>query len=408
MIAILAVAFQTIVQSDMIYEAVIAPGPAPTPPHVPADARQIVISIMIIITILIGMTCLFELSKDYLLDSASELMKPIVLQMFSEMTVLGFLSLVVFLLEESNALTTASDLVFGKSPDAEDEILELTEKTHYMIFLVMAVTIFQVVMLINIGNAAQSRYGEFNEMSQDEEEVKKLTKELIGMKEKTVIGASWEYLTNPVETYTFQCRREYLEEFMTFYSLRKEFLLQRSPQAPFEPAMETKRLPANFDYAHYQSDCMGGYLASLINLSALVWAVLWIFIVIFLGFMLIVNDNWTILAWTWVGVGYVMLFVLWRVHKKCKQILKFLINPLHFKADGFKVWVEQGEKAAWEESSDERDHLLKEAEANSEHSVDTYALSKAEEEVQFLSIQSLHYLISNPLIVCVCLCVCVF
>ena len=131
-----AIAQQTVVGS---------PTPAPADD---TDANQVVISIMLIITVLIGMTCLFELGKDYLLENSTELMRPIVAQMFSECTVLGFLSLVVFLLEETQVLTLASVAIFGHSDEAQDEILELTEKTHYMIFLVMAVTIFQVIMLV--------------------------------------------------------------------------------------------------------------------------------------------------------------------------------------------------------------------------------------------------------------------
>jgi hypothetical protein len=94
------------------------------------------------------MTILFELAKDAILEAATEHVKPIVRQMFQELTILGFLSLFVFLMDVTHLLQDISGAIFGSSPEGEEYLGELVETTHYLIFLIMAVNILQVFVLV--------------------------------------------------------------------------------------------------------------------------------------------------------------------------------------------------------------------------------------------------------------------
>lgn len=114
------------------------------------SSNTVVACVMGIISVIIGMSILFDLGKEAILDVASEHVKPIVLQMFQELTILGFLSLFVFLMVVTHLLQDISALIFGHSEEGEDYLGELVEMTHYLIFLVMAVNIVQVFVLVNL------------------------------------------------------------------------------------------------------------------------------------------------------------------------------------------------------------------------------------------------------------------
>jgi hypothetical protein len=113
------------------------------------NSNIVIACVMGIISVIIGMSILFDLAKEAILDSASEHVKPIVLQMFQELTILGFLSLFVFLMVVTHLLQDISAAIFGPSEEGEDYLGELVEMTHYLIFLVMAINIVQVFVLVN-------------------------------------------------------------------------------------------------------------------------------------------------------------------------------------------------------------------------------------------------------------------
>ena len=61
--------------------------------------------LLLIMSILIGMTILFERVQDMMVEEAVESMKPAIKQMFAEMTILGFLSVVTYVLTSTGTLT---------------------------------------------------------------------------------------------------------------------------------------------------------------------------------------------------------------------------------------------------------------------------------------------------------------
>jgi len=117
-------------------------------PDVVVDSNTVVLCVMTIISAIVLITILFEMAKDAILESASEHVRPIVLQMFQELTILGFLSLVVFFMAVTHWLQDLSALAFGPSEEAAGYLGELVETTHYIIFLTMILNIIQVVVLV--------------------------------------------------------------------------------------------------------------------------------------------------------------------------------------------------------------------------------------------------------------------
>ena len=54
------------------------------------------IIVFIIITILVAITILFEIMEEKLLHNCDQSLKPVVSSLFGEMTILGFLNLVIY------------------------------------------------------------------------------------------------------------------------------------------------------------------------------------------------------------------------------------------------------------------------------------------------------------------------
>ena len=112
-------------------------------------SSTIAIAVMCIISVIVLMTVIFEIAKDAIIELANAHVKPVVQQMFQELTILGFLSLFVFLMSVTNILTHISGTIFGETEEGEHYLGELVEITHYLIFLIMGINIFQVFLLVS-------------------------------------------------------------------------------------------------------------------------------------------------------------------------------------------------------------------------------------------------------------------
>ena len=84
-------------------------------------------AIVIIVLALIFLTILFEVAKEHLEESVSEDFEVILEKFFGELTVLGFLAMVTFLISRTGTIQRISEHVFGK----EEELVEYIE---YVVF----------------------------------------------------------------------------------------------------------------------------------------------------------------------------------------------------------------------------------------------------------------------------------
>ena len=65
---------------------------------------------IIIVTILVGVSILFEMTTEKLLEDTDEMNMPFINTIFSELTTLGFIGLLLFVVSKLNVLSTVSDL----------------------------------------------------------------------------------------------------------------------------------------------------------------------------------------------------------------------------------------------------------------------------------------------------------
>jgi Ca2+-binding EF-hand superfamily protein len=261
------------------------------------------------------------------------------------MTVLGFLSILTFAVCYGGTLNFLSVWLFGDT--AADFITEYLEDIHYLLFLVMVVTIIEVFILLYIGGRSIANYGTYNKICQDEEAIKKKVKELDELPHATY--ASWicDYLKNPCTAWGKHQHRINLDECVIFYSLRREFIMNRSPLPPYKPATKDKWLPANFDYATYQANCLSLFLVKIVNFTPLTWLFLWSLALVWFIIMISIDGvvsataedgdddyyslEYVILSALWLFMGYVDCFAIYALQLKCHYILEHLVNPSHLK-----------------------------------------------------------------------------
>ena len=73
------------------------------------------LTIFLIFTFLVLVTVGFERGQEVMLKASTQQMRPVVKQMFSELTILGFLSITTLILSQSGTLEAISEEVFGGS-----------------------------------------------------------------------------------------------------------------------------------------------------------------------------------------------------------------------------------------------------------------------------------------------------
>ena len=264
-----------------------------------------------IVSLLIVATIGFEVIEEKFVHHASKNMKPFVSALFAELTVLGFLSLIVFVIGQAGVITDISLNIFQE----EEELQELIEKVHYLLFAVMVLFMMEALLLFKMGNYTVTVWRRFNREAQDEASV-----DIWRQKYLFETPSVWCWPRSQVDA---------PDRFFAFYSMRKEFIKARQPLAPFTSNPDAK-LPDTFDYAEYLSMELGHFLSHLIHLPPVIWASLWLFMVLFYSLYVSMACNFTNMAFVWIGFGYLNLGLCVTVDWKCHSTLRMLFNPADF------------------------------------------------------------------------------
>lgn len=301
------------------------------------SAKVIGSAIFGIVSLLIAVTITFEAIQDRFVNRSPKYMRPMVrtsdcmylsslsfyalsrqvASLFREMTVLGFLSITLFLIEVAGLLPRISQDVFNHSEEGKDRLKEVFEEVHYLLFAVMVLFICQVLVLLWMALRVVNLWRRMNTESQNPTDVQK-----------------WgiAYLEQDPNALLNRCffQRSSAETFFEFYSLRKEFIQNRQPFHPFDFAEQSKQLPIHFDYAEYLAICFGNFLSQIIELPPSCWIVVWFTVAIFYCYWLIVDGDLELFAVGVVVFGLMDLVALIKLQQKCNCILKKLCNPADF------------------------------------------------------------------------------
>ncbi|CAK4295325.1 unnamed protein product [Aphanomyces euteiches] len=94
-----------------------------------------VLATVVAATVLIVLSILFEMGAEHLRRSTDEINLPFLNTIFSELTTLGFIGSILFVVSKSGSLNHLSETIFGR----ETELQETVELLHMMLFLFVVI-----------------------------------------------------------------------------------------------------------------------------------------------------------------------------------------------------------------------------------------------------------------------------
>jgi hypothetical protein len=137
----------------------------------------------------------------------------------------------------------------------------------------------------------------------------------------------------PWSAWAKHTRRESDEAILQFYALRREFIINRTPLPPHKVPDSDKWLPANFDYATYQANCLSNFMVSIVSFTPITWVALWLFIVLIFIFLIIVDGEYLWLSLVWVALTYISLGLIYALDRKAEWVIEQLLNPAFLRVE---------------------------------------------------------------------------
>jgi hypothetical protein len=209
--------------------------------------KELDITVMVwIVVLLIFLTVAFEGMKEFLEEEVNDDMKIILEKLFGELTVLGFLAMITFIITTTGYFAKLSEYLFGE----KEELLEYFELIHFSIFFIMIFFVGQVIVLVNEATQIEKEWTALDKLCrinpEDSTTAASVRGEIqSGPASGNSSSALMLFLRNKVT--------EVEEDELIFKALRSEFILERSSEAPFEPVPEANRIENDFNFGRYLS-----------------------------------------------------------------------------------------------------------------------------------------------------------
>jgi Ca2+-binding EF-hand superfamily protein len=280
----------------------------------------------LLITMLVAVTILFELYKDYSIDEASKYMKQVVLTMYSELTVLGFLALFIFTFSYVVSFETLSTELFN----APKYINAFMDAITFLLALVMVIRILQVsIFLLDVCDSAYAMFCEFEDDSHQHEHMNELLENINDLEDTSMMTNFLEFVWSFFSAHVKYSERFSHEMCLLYYSLRREHIEKRNALPPFEVHDKHKQLPHDFVFANYLELCLSRFLADVASVKWTVWLSIWVYMVVCVGIIFACQGRYDILAVLWVLFYCLQIYAIYYLDKKCDYIFENLVNPLH-------------------------------------------------------------------------------
>mmetsp|Transcript_30078 Transcript_30078/g.66603 ORF Transcript_30078/g.66603 Transcript_30078/m.66603 type:complete len:717 (-) Transcript_30078:73-2223(-) len=262
-------------------------------------------SIVVIVLVLIVITIAFERAKETIEEAVDRNLKPIIESLFGELTILGFLSLFTFCVTKMGFFEALSVRIFGE--EEAEELLELFESVHYALFFVMVLFVLLVLKLVSDGMKTEEEYHELDRETRDPQHIAKCV-DRVAQAEQTPVPflRRCKLLFTSAFPSIRSRRNASVADLLHFYALRREFILERSVEPPFQPAAEKNRVPEDFAFGRYLSISLGHTLAHSVHLGMTTWLCIALFTILFFFVMMAAEAQVVILAWVWAGLGLLL------------------------------------------------------------------------------------------------------
>ncbi|KAF0717516.1 Aste57867_2249 [Aphanomyces stellatus] len=279
-------------------------------------------SSIVTISTLIFLSIVFETGAEKLRESTEDINMPFINTIFGELTTLGFIGSVLFVMSKSGYLSQVSKTLFGKSKALE--LQESIEELHMALFLFVIVFLLLCIALLKFGVKVQHEFREFE----------------VRAPYVQVVVADYCFASEPPATWWDYFSWHRYKELakrkreMVYVSLRRRFVDFRSnhpdPMRAHEMAKDFQlEKDTRFPFNEYLTIISGEVMARLIRIDAVTWVALEIFIVLLVLVCWSVGPDNEVYVFLAAGVFLVALNQL--VYIRIRNMRQLLTPPILFK-----------------------------------------------------------------------------
>ena len=251
--------------------------------------------IVLTVSCLVGVSLAFEITHEHLLEHTSETMRPIIVGLFGELTLLGFIGLTLFILFKMSWPHELSEYLYGDG----EVIPELGESVHMVLFLVMVIFLAQAVYLARLGDRVLNKWKDWEGLSVDR------VSERTIRKHKVLQSASLLSLANTSDEQV---------DSLIFSLTRDRFCVVRDLH------------PADFEFASYLGIALGRTLEELVEVPVKSWVCLEIVLLLAWQVDGLLGKRDKMVGW--ILAGYALPLMAGLVLAKLRRILVQHTAPL--------------------------------------------------------------------------------
>jgi len=264
-------------------------------------------SALAIVLFLVAMTVFFEALKDRV-DEAFVSWKPVLIHIWSELTVLGFLALVTYLLIKSEALQAISRIVF----EDPEHLVHMFEDIHFSLFFVLVLFLVLSLFMLTAAATTVKQWSSYREFIRSYEKVsvhpkakkqvldfgraacedafaeqekmlqQRLEKRMAGYRDKQdkvsiyskLLGEAFAFLPNLLISFDQQYN-PFVNEMWDFYTARERLRFQRLRHRfllrPLDQKAPFVLLPPDFEFASYMLECVNQLFEHVMHLGVASW-----------------------------------------------------------------------------------------------------------------------------------------
>jgi len=307
-------------------------------PNITPDemAYKVSSSIVIMATVIVIFSvCMEKFIMEPLKDEEEENLKPIINTMFSELTLLGFVGLFMFIVEKLDLLSAPSYHIFRD----KETLAELFEDVHMVVFLVMVLFLLNAFCLLKMGRATQKRWHEANLLCQGENKQRVISDYADKLRDGKPIPEELDFRLSFMalrERFIEAREREERKRSAAIDAQKEKDACKaaagsktdETPKKKPRVAKKADFVPHDFDLAHYFGKRMGETSGEIIEVPVATWFCLELFLIVLWALQLPLDSFQ--FSMLFIGVGYLMMFMAYMIDSHLKTVLGQLIPPIHY------------------------------------------------------------------------------
>lgn len=206
-------------------------------------------TLVVIVLLLILLTIVFEEIKHHVEHHVPDSLVSVVDRLFGELMVLGFLSIVTFILSESHVFAEISIHIFGE--DEAGEFGEYFEFVHYSIFLLMVIFCAKVIELVFSAKDNHQMWHKMERCVRQKKHGDSMSDSMRGLLKE---GTGLRRYSTVYRMFGKNIGDKPELNQLLYEGFREEFMLERSLEYPFEPISPEARVDSNFNFVRNVGD----------------------------------------------------------------------------------------------------------------------------------------------------------